>query len=233
MRIMRGLFAGIFALAALGGGLAHAQESARGYWINPALTGEWRDQVATEAQQTQTSAPSEDFALGFTLNGFAGITGSVEMGRVTISPDATDEHISTYGHPGLGGGVDETVGEATVNWNVTDRLQVSTSYGRDEADPTLFTGNNAVFEDEFSGGVTYAITPRFAVSAIGSRQMSADSNAATVENFTGGSAAVNAEYQFMPYFSGSVNYTYQSYDGQSGVLRHDESTLSLSLTGRF
>lgn len=233
MRVARGIFAGILALAAFGGGFAHAQESARGYWINPALTGEWRNQVTPEEQQAQTVAPSEDFALGFTLNGFAGITGSVELGRVTISPDATDEHISAFGHSGLGGNVDEAVGEATVNWNVTDRLQVSTSYGRDVADPTLFSGNNAVFEDEFTGGVTYSITPRFAVSAMGSRQMSADGASANVHDFTGGGAEVNAEYQFMPYFTGSVNYTYQSYDGQRGVLRHDESTLSLSLTGRF
>jgi len=234
MRLARALLVGMVGLAALGGGMARAQEesTSRGYWINPALTGEWRnDQNQQQPVQSSATTP-EDLALGFTFNGFAGITGEVELGRVTLNPDATDERISTYGHSALGGGqVDEAVGEARINWNVTDRLQASASYGRDAADPTLF-GGTAVFEDELSGGLSYSITPRFAVSAVGGRQTAADSNT-SVSDFTGDSAALNAEYQFMPYFSGALNYTYQSYDGQQGVLRHDESTLSLSLTGHF
>lgn len=232
MRLMRGISAGIVALAALGGGMAHAQEETRGYWVNPALTGTLQADESAD-QLSASAAAGEDLALGFTLNGFAGITGELELGRVMLSPDATDERINTYGHSALGGGqVDEAVGEASVNLNLTERLQLSTSYAREEADPTLFAGTT-VFEDEISTEFTYSITPRFAISARGTRSVSADNNLAEVEDFTGDSAALNAEYQFMPYFSGAVNYTYQSYDGQEGVLRHDESTLSLSLTGRF
>lgn len=232
MRLLRGLFAGIVSLAALGGGLAHAQESAGRYWVNPALTGEWRDQVLSEEAEARRSE-GDDVSLGFTLNGFGGVNGSIELGRVTLSPDADRQRITAYGHSELGGSaVDEAVGEASLNWSLTDRLQLSTSYRREEADPTLFAGTS-VFEDEISGGVTYALTPRFAVSARGMRRQSADSNVGDIQEFTGDGAALNAEYQFMPYFTGSVNYSYESYDGQEGVLRHDESTLSLSLTGRF
>jgi len=231
MRLIGGLFTGFVAFVAFGNAIAHAQESSGRYWINPALTSEWRTEQP--AQQPQQPVNQEDLALGFTLNGFAGITGELELGRVTINPDAADERISTYGHAELGGGpVDEPIGEATINWNVTDRLQLSTSYARAVADPTLFSGT-PVFEDEFSGGVTYAITPRFAVSARGTRRLAAENNTAEGPDFTGEGAALNAEYQFMPYVSGSVNYSYESYDGQEGVLRRDESTLSLSLTGRF
>ena len=230
MRLMRSLTAGVFALAAFGGMSAYAQDGTRGYWVNPALSGEILTSNTSDSQQANSS-DEDDFALGFTLNGFAGITGELELGRVTIDPSATDERIAAFGHSGIGGAVDEAVGEASMNVNITDRLQFSSTYAREEADPTLFDGS-AVFEDEFSGEFSYSITPRFAVSALGARSVGAETDGGT-ENFTGDRAAVNAEYRFLPYVSGSVNYTYQSYDGQEGVLSHDESTVSLSLTGRF
>ena len=227
MRLLSAVFAGIFGISAFAGGVAHAQDQSGAYWVNPALNGTWRTAPAHD------QATPEEFALGFTLNGLTGVNGQLEIGRVVLDPtDNTDGLADRTSSAFDFAPVDSTVGEAHIRWNITDRLSFSTSLSRDMADPTLFAGS-PVFEDELTGGVSYAITPRFAVSARGSHSISSETNLAEIEEFTGEGAELGAEYQFLPYFTGSVNYTYQSYDGQEGVLRHDESTLSVNLTGRF
>ena len=111
-------------------------------------------------------------------------------------------------------------------------MAFSTSFSRDIAELVSPEGV-PVFEDTIAGGVTYAVTPRFEVSARGSVSVSNDETAIDSTGFSSDEAELGAAYTFMPYFTGSVNYTYRSYDGQEGELLHDESTLSLSLTGKF
>ncbi len=233
MRPLRALIAGVLALTAYGGGLALAQETSGGYLVSPAWSSISRGESAL-LQRPRTNNPrSDDLALGFTITGYAGVSGQLELGRVTLGPGTDAGSMPSLGYSGMAPNpVNETVGQASIRWNLTPRLAVSTSYSRDVADALLFEGA-PVFEDTIAGTVTYAITPRFAVSAQGAMSMPSDTPGQDAQDFSGDGAELGAAYHFMPYFTGSVNYTYQSYDGQEGILRHDESTLSLSLTGRF
>ncbi len=233
MRLKSAIFAGLLATTAFGGAMAHAQDSSSEYWVNPAFTSVSRGEAALARTLSPTPGPVEVLPLGFTLTGYAGVVGQLELGRVSLESGSTSNDLLSFAYPGANlDALDQAVGEANIRWNITPQVAFSTSFSRDIADPTVSDGI-PVFEDTIAGGITYTITPRFAVSARGAVTVPTDENQSEGLAIAGDQAQVGAAYSFMPNFTGSVNYTYQSYDGQEGQLRQDESTLSLSLTGTF
>ena len=93
-----------------------------------------------------------------------------------------------------------------------------------------------IFEDKVSTGFTYYVSPRFQMTAegtIASPRLTEES----LSDLPGDAeASFGAIYQFLPYFSGRVNYTY---DMQNNPLIEDrgskdaESTVSFTLIGTF
>ena len=237
MRFVSAIFAGVLATTAFGGAIAHAQESSSDIWVNShwntPRNATLRAEAAMARSLSRAQLPTEEVALGFTLTSYTGIVGQLELGRVSLGGGSGLDDLLNFVYPGVEANpVDQAVGQADINWNLTPRVALSTSFSRDVAD-AISTDGVPVFEDTVGGGVSYAITPRFAVSAGGAMTVPTDENSFGGPNFSSGEAEFGAAYSFMPFFTGSVNYTYRSFDGQEGELRPDESTVLLSLTGTF
>jgi hypothetical protein len=161
---------------------------------------------------------SHDMTLGFTLAPRSGISGELELSRFE------------FDYPGRAMRPTEgMLGAATIQWAITPKLAVSTSFRR-SLDERMAEALGPGFRDSIEGAVTYTITPRFAVSA---RAGVAGPQGSDFIAQGGERAGLDASYRFTPYFTGQVNYTYQSHDGGVGNLRFDESTLSLSIKSRF
>ena len=237
MRLVSAIFAGVLGITAFGGVPAYAQESSSEVWVNtqwrtPSTRTTRRD-VALRRSLAAINRPAEQVSLGFTLTSYTGIVGQLELGRVSLGPDITSENFLTYMYPGtVDTSVDETIGQATISWNVTPRVALSTSYSQDLADGISPEGT-PLFEETIGGGVTFDITPQLELSAMTARSSTLDELSYGAPGINSGEAGLGAAYSFMPYLTGSVNYTYRSFDGQVGEFHPDESTLSLSLTGTF
>ncbi len=129
--------------------------------------------------------------------------------------------------------VSDVIGDATLNWRLSESFALSTTVGRRlaESDQLAVLG---VVEETVGGGFTYFVSPRL--------QMTAEGILATpdltVQSLTTrpgeAEATLMATYQFLPFFAGSVNYTYEMKDPLLMVGNVDaESTVSFTLIGKF
>ncbi len=122
------------------------------------------------------------------------------------------------------------IGDATINWRFSESFSLSTSVGRRLAE-TEELSLLGVFEDMVGGGITYYVTPRFQVTAEG--LIAAPSLTDQSLDQLPGEASFIATYQFLPFFSGSVNYTYELRDSVIPTAPNTESTVSFRLIGKF
>lgn len=211
---------GILGAALPGGTAAYAQDTGSRYWVNPVFT---ESPPAVEMSLDR----GEEIELPYTLTGYAGVVGRVELGRVTLD-HRSDGRYSSFDIISPR----ETVSGADIQWNITPRISVASGFRREEADPRLGLGTYT--EDTFGGGVALTITPRLSVSASGSLSMRSGAGEEGSTGLTGDAARLGAAYSFLPNVRGSLNYTYESYDGGEGTLDEEgESTVSVSVTGSF
>lgn len=218
---MRGtaIIAGVLMAALWGSPQVLAQSNRTGMDFDPELY------VSPEASAL-FGGDQDQIPLGYTLSGTYGAVGHLELGRASF-PGATIT-LPAFGTIGQS----QILEQNNIEWNVSPRLTVASGFRRQSADPRF--NDERYIEDTFAGGVALSITPRFRVTAAGALALRSDSGSDNYTALTGDSARVGAAYSFLPGLQGSVNYTYQSYDGEVGSLEGDtESTLSLSVTGQF
>ncbi len=209
-----------FLIAALWGGpSALAQSSDTSLRFNPSL-------YVDPELNALFGAEQDEIALGYTLSGQYGTTGHLELGRATFADTTID--LPAFGLTSQS----QILEQNSIEWNVSPRLTLASGFRRQSNDPRF--NDQRYTEDTFAGGVALSITPRFRVTAAGALALRTDSGADNYTALTGDSARLGAAYSFLPGLQGSVNYTYQSYDGEVGSLEGNvESTLSLSVTGQF
>ncbi len=213
------ILVGLLVAALWGGGSAYAQSNNSSYHVNPSLLG-------TPGAYDTPNDEQGQFALGYTLTGYRGVVGHLELGRVNLSDTVID--LPEFGSTTPSRILDET----NIEWNVSPRLTVASGFRRQTADPRF--SDQQFTEDTYSGGVALSITPRLRVTAAGAVALRTESGTNNYTTLNGDAARVGATYSFLPGLQGSVNYTYESYDGQVGSLAGDaDTTLSLSVTGQF
>ncbi len=180
---------------------------------------------------TAPALPEDEFSR-FVLSRASDVTFSI--GDSSLSGFLTLDHIEQDTmiaglKPAAG-----VIGDATLNWRLSESFSLSTTVGRRLAETQELAILQPMFEETLGGGVTYYITPNFAMSAEGVLA-SPGLDLQSMDGLPGDAeASVIATWQFLPFFAGSVNYTYELRDetlmpGQIGP----ESTVSFTLIGKF
>lgn len=221
-----GAVAGLFAFALLGGPLTPAPAEAAGEESTILLPGfGLSDEVVNQrieprALHKPNLMPEMSFQIAdIGLSGF-------------LMVDEVEDNILVDGFQPVTG----LVGDATFKFQFGQNFALSTSVKRQIAD--LENIESVIkFRESVGGALTYYVTPRFELTAGGSIVSTDLSKGVKFDDFgtLPGEASVNATFHFLPFLSGSVNYTYEIHDPllTSTGVPVDESTVSFQLIGRF